>query len=220
MAQNGISLNDKLYVELVRSLYRSVTPPFIMAGAFALCFLLIQVREGNDIVLMIGVVGLVAVSLRLGFTLRYRRRALDDVLNRAEARWLERGFALFYSLFSITLGLFGGYVFSLPAPEGHMITICLLVGYAAGVATGVGLRPAIAIPNMMLAIIPAALVAIVRADPIYFGMALIARFSGGGRALGPHALCQCPHLDPQSAELQLSRTQRWADGAAQSVGAA
>ena len=174
MAQSGISLYDKLYVELVRSLYRNVTPALIMACAFALCFLLIHAREGDDVVLMLGIAGLVAVSLRLGFTLRYRRRALDDVLNRAEARWLERGFALTYTLFSITLGLFGGYVFSPSAPEGHMITICLLVGYAAGVATGIGLRPAIAIPNMIVAIIPAALVAIMRADAIYLGMALIA----------------------------------------------
>ena len=174
VAQNSISQNDKLYVELVRSLYRNVTPALIMAGAFALCFLLIHAREGDDIVLMLGMAGLATVSLRLGITLRYRRRALDDVLDRAEARRLERIFAVPYSLFSIMLGLFGGYVFSLPAPEGHMITICLLVGYAAGVATGAGLRPAIAIPNMMVAIIPAALVAIMRADPIYFGMALIA----------------------------------------------
>lgn len=174
MAQNKISLNDKLFIELVRSLYRNVTPALIMAGAFALCFLLVHAREGDNIVLMLGIGGLVTVSLRLAVTLRYRRHALEDDLDRAEARWLEWAFAIPYGLFSAILGLFGGYVFTLPAAEGHMITICLLVGYCAGVATGVGLRPFIAVPNMIVAIIPAAVVAILRADPIYFSMALIA----------------------------------------------
>lgn len=173
MPQREIPLNDKLFVELVRSLYRNVTPALIMAGAFALCFVLIYAREGDRALLMLGVAGLIAVLLRLAMTVRYRRRALEDVLGRADALRLERAFAVPYGLFSILLGMFGGYVFTLPAPEGHMITICLLVGYCAGVATGAGLRPFIAVPNMMVAIIPAALVAIMRADPIYFGMALI-----------------------------------------------
>lgn len=173
MPQKEIPLNDKLFVELVRSLYRNVTPALIMACAFTLCFLLIYAREGDGTVLMLGVTGILAILLRLAVTVRYRRRALEDVLDRASARRLEWLFAVPYSVFSILLGVFGGHVFMLPAPEGHMITICLLVGYCAGVATSVGLRPFIAVPSMMVAILPAAVAAIVRADPIYFGTALI-----------------------------------------------
>lgn len=185
MTQNDTALNDKIFIELVRSLYQNIMPAFIMAASFALCFLLVYTMDGDPIILILGIGGIVAAILRLGVALRYRRRALHDPLDRADAVWLERVFAIPYIFFSLMAGLFGAYVFTLPSPQDHMITICVLVGYCAGVATGAGLRPSIALPSMVVAIAPAAAVAILRADPIYFGMALIALsfLAGGSRAV-------------------------------------
>jgi len=168
------SLSDKVYIELVRSLYANVTPATIMTGAFALCFLLIELREGDGLVMAAGIAGVAASIARLAVTRTLRRRALTAPLNRNQASRLEVAFAVPYLTFASCLGAFGAYVFSLPSPEGHMITICLLVGYCAGVATGAGLRPLIAVPSMMLAIVPAAIFALSRTDPIYLGMAIIA----------------------------------------------
>lgn len=174
MTERTIPLGDRVFVELIRSLYFNLMPAFVMTGAFALCFMMIQLREGDPTVLVLGCVTLLASLLRLGVTQRFRRRALTAVLDHEQARWLERAFAIPYLFFSLCLGGFGGYVFLLPSPEGHMITICLLVGYCAGVATGTGLRPPIALPSMMLAIAPTAAVSMAKADSIYFGMAAIA----------------------------------------------
>lgn len=181
MTERTTSLNDKVFVELVRSVYVNVMPAIVMCGAFGLCFLMIQLREGDPTVLVLGWITLAGSVLRLGVTLRFRQRALIAALDREQARRLEWAFAVPYLAFSLCLGVFGAYVFILPSPEGHMITICLLVGYCAGVATGTGLRPLIALPSMILAIVPPSIIAIARVDPIYFGMALIAlAFLGAG----------------------------------------
>lgn len=145
-----------------------------MLGASALCFLMIQLREDNSTIFTLGCTMLMASVVRVGVTYWLRKRALVAVLDRAQAARLELAFAIPYLIFSLSLGAFGAYVFLLPSPEEHMITICLLVGYCAGVATGTGLRPLIALPSMMLAIIPPSLMAMARTDPIYFGVALIA----------------------------------------------
>jgi diguanylate cyclase (GGDEF)-like protein len=179
--QRSEPLADKVYVELVRSLYWNMMPAVIMAGAFATSVALIY-RQTDDLALLaIGVAGSLAMLARLTVTRLQRHRALTASLDRRQARRLESAFGVPYMLFSLCLGLFGARVFWLLEPEAHMLTICLLVGYCAGVATCTGLRPYIAIPNMAVAVGPAIVGAVFRADPIYLAMsAITAAFLVGG----------------------------------------
>lgn len=175
------SLADKVYVELVRSLYWNMMPAVIMAGAFAISVVLIHRQLGDMVLLAIGVCGTVAILARLAITRLQRRRALTAALDRRQARQLQAGFAVPYMMFSLCLGLFGGRVFWLPSAEAHALTICLLVAYCAGVATCAGLRPYIAIPNMAVAVGPAICVAVLRADPLYMAISgITAAFLVGG----------------------------------------
>lgn len=66
-----------------------------------------------------------------------------------------------------------------------MLTVCLLVGYGAGAAAGVGLRPRIAVPSMVVAILPATIAAALRWDPIYWVMAgmMTALLAGGSQSV-------------------------------------
>ena len=105
---------------------------------------------------------------------RYRREAQDRNLDAARCRVLERRYAISYLAFVLPLGTFGSHIFPLPEPEAHMLTICLLVGYCAGVAVGAGLRPKIAIPAMILALSPAIAISHLRHEAIYVGMGVIA----------------------------------------------
>lgn len=174
-------LGDKVYVELVRSLYLAVTPSVIMSVAFAVSSLLIYADSGGPFILATSIAGIFFCIARLSVVVWFRREALTAALDRARARRLELVFAVPYLAFAVSLGVFGVAVFRLPSAEAHMLTICLLIGYCAGVATGVGLRPNVAIPSMLVALIPAALTAVTRYEPIYLclaGVSLALLFGG------------------------------------------
>ena len=170
MDQSSDSLADKVYVELVRSLYWHMMPATIMAGAFAMSVALIYRAQADGALLTIGFCGTLAILARLAVTRIQRHRALTAALDRGEARRLQTHFAVPYMLFSLSLGAFGARVFWLPSAEAHALAICLLVAYCAGVSTSTGLRPYIAIPNMAIAVGPAIAVAAFRADPIYLAI--------------------------------------------------
>src|SRR5690606_7132791 len=98
-----------------------------------------------------------------------------------QARRLERGFAWPYYAYAVLLGLFGVRVMLLPVAEGHIVVICLLMGYGAGVAAGIGLRPRIASISMIVALLPASLTAVIFGDVLYQATGLMASaFLGGG----------------------------------------
>lgn len=182
-------LTDKVYVELVRSLYANITPAVIMWMAFALTFALVFYEKADDLLKILGGTGLAASTLRLAVTCAFRNKALIAAIGGKEAFRLEVAFAIPYLGFSILLGLFGARVFWLFSAEAHMLMICLLVGYCAGVATGAGLRPKIAIPSMIAAVGPAIVVAALRAEPTYLGMSIIAfafLFAGSQSVLVRH----------------------------------
>ncbi len=188
------ALPDKVYVELVRTLFAQILPSIIMTGIFVLTMALVYREVGGPIMLGMGIVGLVVSAVRLSIAIGYRREALTAELDKARARRLELLFGAPYIAFAFCLGAFGARVMMLGSAEAHMITVCMLVGYCAGVATGTGLRPKVAIPSMMLALVPASVAAIGRGDPIYAGMAVCAMafLFGGirtvlGRAATMHA---------------------------------
>jgi diguanylate cyclase (GGDEF)-like protein len=181
MPHNDQPLADQIYVELVRSLYANRTPALIMSAAFALAVVLIHGEEEHRELLALGWVGILTSVIRLSITALLSRKALTTRLDRRDARSLELAFGASYVAFAACLGIFGARAFLLDAPEAHMLVICLLVGYCAGVATGAGLRPMIAISSMMLAILPAAIVSALRLEPLYLGMSLITvAFLAGG----------------------------------------
>jgi diguanylate cyclase (GGDEF)-like protein len=174
-------LAEQVYVELVRSLYTNITPALIMSAAFALTVALIHGQEDHPELLAIGWLGILASVVRVSIAGLLRRKVLASALDRPAARSLELAFGLPYVAFAACLGIFGARAFGLDAPEAHMLIICLLVGYCAGVATGTGLRPFIAIPSMVLAILPTATVAALRLEPLYLGLSLISvAFLAGG----------------------------------------
>lgn len=168
------TLTDRVYVDQVRSLYLSLTPAVVMWAAFVINFWLAY-RIAPDIgLLALGIAGILASSARIGITALHRDRALTSALNHASARRLELLFSLPYLAFSLLLGVFGLYIFMWSTPQIHMLTICVVVGYCAGVATNCGLRPHLAVPSMLLAVAPPILVSMLSHGPAHLGMSVIA----------------------------------------------
>lgn len=184
-------LAEKVYVELVRSLYANVLPSKIMLGVTGLHVVLVG-RSAQDIRLWaIGTAAVAACVLRVSITVALRSRAMTAALDQAAARRLELSFAAPYYLFSILLGMLGGYIFMGGNQPAEMLTICVLVGYCAGVATGTGLRPLVAIPSMVMAIGPAIAASALRLEALHVGMSVIALaflIGGAQSVLAQHRL--------------------------------
>jgi len=130
---------------------------------------------------MLLVCGVLASIARLGVAGVLMADARKPDLSLTQARQLERRFAPPYYAFAALLGLFGFRAFQLAEPQVHMVMICLCIGYCAGVAAGMALRPRIAIPSMLVALAPAILAALLRPETLSIATgALSAAFLAGG----------------------------------------
>jgi diguanylate cyclase (GGDEF)-like protein len=169
----------------VRSLFVNRTPPLIMSIAFAISVALIYWRAPHWHLLALGGIGICATCARLLVLHGQAQAALDGPLDKAAAGQLERLYAVPMFAFAVALGAFGAAVFQLAFPQAHMLIVALAVGYCAGVATGVGLRPLIAIPSMAAAILPVIVSSLLWFDSIYLGLGalLLALFLGGAHSI-------------------------------------
>ncbi|MFC3711190.1 diguanylate cyclase domain-containing protein [Sphingoaurantiacus capsulatus] len=173
MQQPADHLKQTIYVELVRGLFTTLTPSAVMSLVFLLCVALVASQGGSTLATGVGIAGIVASVARLATIAAFRGETFSPALTAPRARTLEHRFMAAYLSFALCLGAYGGVLFAGPGADIHMLTACLLVGYCAGVAAGIGLRPGIAIPSMIIAMAPAIIVAALSGAPLYIGMAAI-----------------------------------------------
>ncbi len=171
---------EAVELELIRSLAPSLVPTSIMTAGFAFAGGLIVWTERDATLLGLLILGIVASAARIVAALRLPRR--DGAAYPIErARRREHHFRAAYVAFAVALGLFGLRTFLIDSPTVQVLMVCLLMGYAAGVAATVALRPSIAIPSMLAALMPMILAALFSLNPIYMAVGLMtaAFFIGG-----------------------------------------
>ena len=178
---SGRNHADTVGIELIRSLFESLTPAAIMTIAFAAAGALMVWTTGDAILEGLLLAGIVISIVRLAVTVISARSIMRPDVTFAEAKLLQGRFAAAYMSFAAVLGAFGYQAFRLPFPEAHMVMICLVMGYCAGVAASVGLRPRVAVPSMLVASMPMVVSAVARPDPLYWAMSMLtAAFLVGG----------------------------------------
>lgn len=165
---------EAVEIELIRSVFEAFVPSVIMTLLFLIAGVLIVDVTGDEALLLLLGAGAVASAVRLWTAWRLAPAARRQSLTFAQAKALERRFVLPYFAFAILLGLFGMRVILLPVPGGHMVVICLLTGYAAGVAAGMGLRPRIANLCMIVSLLPAIIAGLIVGDRLYQVTGLLA----------------------------------------------
>lgn len=173
MSQLSEDAPDRVYVEFVRGLFGTVISSALMSMVFALGVCLVIAATPDPVIIVVGGAGIAASVVRLAAVGALKPEAFGEDFGPVRARTLERRFAIAYFAFAACLGLFGARAFVLPSAEVHMLATCLLFGYCAGVAAGVGLRPGIALPSMAIAVGPTIIVAASRLEPMYVGMSII-----------------------------------------------
>ncbi|MES2699568.1 MAG: diguanylate cyclase [Pseudomonadota bacterium] len=176
-----IAVPEGTYVELVRSLFRTLLPTVIIATSFMAVAATVLLQVPDKALVGLSVLGSVAVLARIVILLLFRKEAAEPSLGVARARRLERIFAFAYLIFALLFGLFCARAFVVALPEAHVLIVALLVGYAAGVAAGIAYRPWISVAAMLLAVLPTVVVSLVSLDPTYKAVSiLLALFLAGG----------------------------------------
>jgi diguanylate cyclase len=175
----------RVYVELVRSLYTTLVPTVIMSAGYVVSLAIMARETNNSILAVFAGLGAISGSVRIFVLMRDAADAARDTLGFEQARQIERRFAVSYVQFALLLGISTAYVLAMDAPRFHILIVCLLVGYGAGVAAGVGLRPRIAIPSMLIAIVPGIAVLLLHRDAVYVmtGVMMAALLAGGSQSL-------------------------------------
>lgn len=172
---------EAVEIELIRSLFDAFVPSAIMTVLFLIAGVLTVEATGDSLLLLLLIGGALASTARLWMAWSLAPVARRQSLTFEQAKALERRFTWPYYTFAAILGLFGARVIQLPIPEGHMIVVCLLVGYAAGVAAGMGLRPRIANISMIVALLPASITAMIVGNIFYQATGLfVMSFLAGG----------------------------------------
>jgi diguanylate cyclase (GGDEF)-like protein len=172
---------EAVEVELIRSLFDAFVPSVIMTFVFLLAGVMATRATGDPLLLLLLIGGALVSAVRLWAAWSLAPAARRQDLTFDQAKHLERCFALPYYGYALLLGLFGVRAMLLPFAEVHMVVICLLMGYAAGVAAGIGLRPRIASASMIISLMPASLTTMMMGETLYLVTGVLAAsFLGGG----------------------------------------
>ncbi|MBD8548305.1 GGDEF domain-containing protein [Sphingomonas sp. CFBP 8760] len=178
-----------------------------MTGLFVLVGTLATVRTGDHALAVMSILGVLLSVCRLLIMFRGRQRFDAQAMTAAAARRFERSFAVFYVGFATMLGAFAARVITLPSPDLHTPVAILIVGYAAGVAATMALRPLIALPSLVLSVGPVAIAIGWQTTPedIVSAVCLVALLAGGLRSIDRRNQSQHAGATTREASLQLAQ---------------
>jgi diguanylate cyclase (GGDEF)-like protein len=176
-----LEISPATYLELVRSLLGTLVPAVIMAVLFIVTAAHCSSDSPSSLTRTLGLLGSGVAIARVGLVLVLRTRVARRGLDVAGAQRLERIFAAIYLAFALLLGQFAASGMHSCPPGDQIVLSALVVGYAAGVAASVSLRPWIAVPAMLLSVTPAIAVSLAIGDTphVLLAFVLSALMAGG-----------------------------------------
>lgn len=177
----GPHIPPGVYVELVRSLFATLTPTTIMGILFIVVASLAARTTPDPMLEGVAVLGSVVSLLRVAVIVGCAPLIRDPEADTARVRGIELLFGTVYLCFAALLGLLAWRTFQLSQPDVHMVVAPLVVGYAAGVAAGMSLRPWICVPAVLLAVVPLIAASVLKTHGNYLvlGFVLAALLVGG-----------------------------------------
>jgi len=167
-------------IELVHSLFGNEFPMLIMSILFIATSILCASHDPQPWMLRLGLAGACLSVLRVAIFYVLRRRLAEETsVNKINQ--IEVAFGSVYLGFACLLGLFAALGLLTCKPEEQSLFIALVVGYAAGVAAAVSLRPWIAFPAILMAVLPCVVASLMLQDLMHalLAMVLLALLFGG-----------------------------------------
>lgn len=164
---------DATYLELVRSLSATFANTLLFGLLCTAVVAMMVVDTDDPVVRASGILTGVLAFVRVLWLRRLTRKVADPELTTDQVRREERAFGSVYLAFAATFGLFAGRTFQTDQLEVQLVPVALVVGFAAGVAAGLSLRPWISVPAMVLAVAPLVCVSVLRGGVHHLLLAVV-----------------------------------------------
>jgi diguanylate cyclase (GGDEF)-like protein len=166
-------VTDETYVELVRSLAGTVSNTALFGVLFSIVAVWAAARDPDPVVLASGSLGIALAVVRLAVLVRVKPTLCRPEIEAGEARHAERKFGATYLAFAALLGLFAGRIVQVASLELELLITALIVGYAAGVAAGLSLRPWLSVPATAFVVVPVITASLLRGGAHHLLLALV-----------------------------------------------
>jgi diguanylate cyclase (GGDEF)-like protein len=139
--------------------------PLAIAGC-TLALVAFRMASGSGAVLLyaLSAAGVAVTLFRIGCETAYHRRTSRGAIAVVEAERWERLYAWSSFVFAGLIGALGAIAFSQKEASHQLLATALVFGYAAGIVCRISIRPAIAVPALMLVALPTAVSAAMRVD--------------------------------------------------------
>lgn len=139
--------------------------PLVIAGLTLAAIAGHMARASHSVTLIvIGVGGLVLTGFRVACESVYHRRKSRGLFTLADVDRWETLYGINSFVFAGLIGTLGAIAFLRDTPAHQLLATALVFGYAAGIVCRISVRPAIALPALMLVALPTAASALSRID--------------------------------------------------------
>jgi diguanylate cyclase (GGDEF)-like protein len=185
-------LPDAVFADLVDIIFTSLPPVTLIGVTLTAVGLLVAVKNNDPVIWLLTALCVAVTAGRIALILAYRRRAsLEGVQD--PALWDGR-YAIGAYSFALVLGAFNLRAIATGDPMVAMLVTSVMFGYGAGIVARLGVRPAVCVISLALAVVPTAIGYIsyaARADDYYVmvmyaaqALLLIAFAAAGTEAMG------------------------------------
>jgi diguanylate cyclase len=148
-------LPDAVFAELVDIIFTSLPPVTLIGVILTSVGIFVAARDNDPFIWALFGLSAVVTAGRVMLILAYRRRAsLEGVQNAAV--W-ERRYAIGAYSFALVLGAFNLRAIATGDPMVAMLVTSVMFGYGAGIVARLGVRPAICVISLTLAVVPTAI---------------------------------------------------------------
>src|SRR6516165_1963209 len=148
-------LPDAVFAELVDIIFTSLPPGTIIGVILTSVGILVAVKTNDAVIWALTALGLAVTAGRVALIIAYRRRAsLEGVQD--SAAW-ERRYAIGAYGFALVLGAFNWRAIVTGDPMVAMLVTSVMFGYGAGIVARLGVRPAVCVISLALAVAPTAI---------------------------------------------------------------
>jgi diguanylate cyclase (GGDEF)-like protein len=160
-------------IEAARELYKTLPPTLISGVCFAVVTAAILAQTPSRILWIAMGLGYVALLWRIGVILIFRKQVTSPSFERTQVRKVLLPFAIGHLLYAFALGGFSAGTYFSGTPEARLLVVALLLGYGAGIAIYLPLRPWTGVSCLLIAVLPASIFQASMQGPLDFATAVL-----------------------------------------------
>lgn len=164
---------DHVRIELIDMCFQTRVPLAIAGVTLTLIAFHMAWPVSSHLLYGLSVAGVIVTVFRIGSEIVYHGRKTRGALSMREAERWELLYACSSFVFAGLIGSLGAIAFRDDKSSDHLLVTALVFGYAAGIVCRISVRPAIALPALLLVAMPTAVSALSRIEGSFAFYAVI-----------------------------------------------